>query len=74
MNNNKRNTNETACFKRFYTRGALTSIRIPGLAKIPYLYRDWLRGYYLSCIEGKGVGKEIHCYSAQNAALFVDLL
>ena len=28
---------------------------------------------YLSCIEGKGGGKDIH-YSAQNAALFVDLL
>ena len=30
-------------------------------------------GNYLSCIEGKGVGKDTHC-SAQNAALFVDLL
>ena len=28
---------------------------------------------YLSCIEGKGGGKEIHL-GAQNAALFVDLL
>ena len=27
----------------------------------------------LSCIEGKGVGKDIYC-SAQNAAIFVDLL
>ena len=29
--------------KRFYTRETLTSIRIPRLAKIPTLYRDWLR-------------------------------
>ena len=28
---------------------------------------------YLICIEGMGVGKDIH-YSAQNAALLVDLL
>ena len=28
---------------------------------------------YLSCIEGKEGGKDIHC-SGQNAALFVDLL
>ena len=28
--------------KRFYNRGTLTSIRIPRLAKIPTLYRDWL--------------------------------
>ena len=28
---------------RFYTRGTLTSIRIHRLAKIPTLYRDWLK-------------------------------
>ena len=28
--------------ERFYTRGTLTSIRIPRLAKIPTLYRNWL--------------------------------
>ena len=27
----------------------------------------------MSCIEGKGDGKDNHCLSAQNAALFVDL-
>ena len=31
------------------------------------------RGNYLSCIEGKSSGKDIHS-RAQNAALFVDLL
>ena len=45
------------------------SKRIPRLAKISTLYRDWLRSLvkmvnYLSCIEGKGGGKYIH-YSAQ---------
>ena len=29
--------------KRFYTRGTLTSKRIPRLAKISIIYRDWLR-------------------------------
>ena len=29
--------------KRFYTKGTLTSVRIHWLAKIPTLYRDWLR-------------------------------
>ena len=52
---------------------------IPLLAKIATLYRDWLKSLrkekvnYLSCIGGKGDGKDIHC-NAQNAALFVDLL
>ena len=66
--------------KRFYTRGTLTSIRISQLAKlITTLYRvgwdPWnkKKDNYLSCIEGKGGGKDIHCV-AQNAALFVDLL
>ena len=56
--------------KRFYTRGTLTSIRIPRLAKNQTLCR--LSGLpeslekkemvnYLSCIEGKGVGKHINC-------------
>ena len=31
------------------------------------------RANYLSCVEGKGGLKDIHC-TAQNAALFVDLL
>ena len=58
--------------KRFYTRGTLRGIRISRLAKIPTLYRDWLRSLnyycdYLSCIERKGGLKDIH-------ALFVDLL
>jgi hypothetical protein len=62
--------------KRFYTRGTLRSIRISRLAKIPTLYRDWLR----SLKKEKGQlfelhrkdDKVIHC-SAQNAALFVDI-
>ena len=44
-------------FKRFYTRGTTRSIKISRLAKIPNLYRDWLRDNYLSCTEGKGVWK-----------------
>ena len=65
--------------KRFYIRGTLRSIRSSPLSKIPTLYRDWLRSLnkkrvdYLSCIEGEGGLKDIH-YSAQNAALFVNLL
>ena len=53
--------------KRFYTRGTLRSIRIS--------QDTWIkkRSYYLSCIKGRWVLKEIHCI-AQNAALFVDLL
>ena len=50
--------------KRFYTRGTLSSIRISRLAIISILYRviDWdprikKKGYYLSCLEGKGVWK-----------------
>ena len=34
---------------------------------------NYERGYYFSCIEGKGGLKEIRCI-AQNAGLFVDLL
>ena len=41
--------NETKDKKRFYTRGTLISIRIPRLAKIPTLYRDWDSG------NGKGL-------------------
>ena len=65
--------------KRFYTRGTLTSTRIPRLAFIPILYTDWMRSLklervnYLICIEGKGDGKDIHC-SAQNSEIFVVLL
>ena len=49
------------------------------MAKIPTLYCDWLRALreervnHLSCIEGKGGGKDIHS-NAQNEALFVDLI
>ena len=44
----------------------------------PFILIDWepwskKRSNYLGCIEGKLDGKEIHS-SAQNAALFVDLL
>ena len=66
--------------KRFYTRGTLRNISILRLAKIQTLFRDWLililikkRVNYFICIEGKGSLKDIQC-SAQNAALFVDLL
>ena len=65
--------------KRFYTRGTLRNIRIPWLAKtkpsIVIGSDPWSkkRGNYLSCIEGKGDGKDIN-KSLQNAALFVDLL
>ena len=31
--------------KRFYTRGTSRSIRIPRLAEIPTLYRNWLRSF-----------------------------
>ena len=54
-------------------------IRILRFAKIQTLYRDWMnpsgmkRVNYLSFIDWKGVGKDIHC-SANSAALFVDLL
>ena len=34
--------NITSTHKRFYTIGTLRSIRIPRLAKILTLYRDWL--------------------------------
>ena len=50
------------------------------MAKIPTLSRSAEfhelcknKVNYLSCIEGKGGGKDIHC-NVQNAALFVDLL
>ena len=53
---------------------------IPRLAKIPTLYHAWLRSlkqekYYLFELQRReeGGGKDIHC-SAQNAAIFVDLL
>ena len=53
---------------------------IPQWAKIPTLiivvgWDPWSkkRVNYFSYIEGKGGGKDIHC-SAQNSALFVDLL
>ena len=52
---------------------------IARLAKIPTFYRGkwdpWIKKgvNYFSCIEGKGGLKDIH-WSAQNAALFVDLL
>ena len=65
--------------KRFYTRGTLRRIRIPRLAKIPTLYRNWLRSlkqkrvHNLSCLKDKGGGKDIYC-SEQNAMLFIDLL
>ena len=65
--------------KRFYTRRTFRGINISRLDKIPILYRGWPRSLiyksvnYLSCIEGKGSLKDIQC-SAQNAALFVDLL
>ena len=64
--------------KRFYNRETIRSIRISRLAKIPTLYRGrdpWIKNRvnYWCCIEGKGRLKDIHC-SAQNAAVFVDLL
>ena len=64
--------------KRFYTRGTLRSIRISRLATVPTLEPSIMIGWdpwskksviYLSRIEGKGVGKEIH-WNAQNEALF----
>ena len=61
--------------KRFYSRGTLRGIRISRLANIPTLYHNCLRSFIkkgvncLSCIEGKGGGKDIHCI-AQNDALF----
>ena len=58
------------------TRGTLRAISISPLAKIPTLYRNpriRKRYNYLSCIEGKGGLKDIHCI-AQNAMLFLDLL
>ena len=64
---------------RFYTRGTLTSKRIPRLAKIPNLYLDWLRSLKkekslsFDLHRREGGGKDIHC-SAHNAVLFVDLL
>ena len=65
--------------KRFYTRETLRSIRITRLDKNfqPFIVigREPLnmkRVNYLSCIEGKGGGKEINS-SAQNAERFVDL-
>ena len=39
---------------------------------IKYFYPGKKSIKYMSCIEGKGSGKDIDC-SAQNAALFVDL-
>ena len=49
------------------------------MAKVPTFYRDWLRSLnhervnHSSCIEGKDGLKDKQS-SAQNAALFVDLL
>ena len=65
--------------KRFYTRGTLTSKGFPNWLKFqPFFMVGWdpwskKMVNYLSCIEGKGCGKDIQC-SAQNAALFVPLL
>ena len=36
---------QTSNQMRFYTRETLRSIMIPRLAKIPTLYRDWLRSF-----------------------------
>ena len=65
--------------KRLYTRGTLRSIKIVRLAKIQtFIVIGWdywfkKRVAYLSCTEEKGDLEDIH-RSAQNAALFVDLL
>ena len=65
--------------KRFYNRGTLRGIRISRWAKIPTLYRDWLRsfnrkrGNYLSRIDGKEGLKVNHCIAQKNA-LFDSLL
>ena len=62
------------CQKRVHTRATLKRIWISRLDKIPTFYRDgwdpWSKKsvYCLSCIKGKGGGKDIHC-SAQNVAL-----
>ena len=58
--------------KRFWTRGALSSIMSSRLAKIPTFYRYWLRCLF-ELHRREGGLKDIHC-SAPNAALFVDLL
>ena len=66
--------------KRFYTRRTLRSIRILRLAKIPTLCREWLRylkqerGYLIELHRRDGEGGKDIQWSAQNAALFVDLL
>ena len=61
--------------KRFYTRGTLRGIQI---SRLSFILNGWdplikKSVNYLSCIEGKGCLKDIHCI-AQNVDLSVSLL
>ena len=64
--------------KRFYTRGTLTSTRVPQLAEISTLYCDWVRafkqekGQLFELHRREGDGKDTQHYT-QNAAINVDL-
>ena len=65
--------------KRFYTRGTLRGIRISQLAKIPFIYRDWLRTLnkrvnYLSCIKGKGSWKTFTVFCIKYRALCFSII